>query len=84
MLSSRDNFFFALPAGAVMWGTQWSFAIEAWRARAGRSVPEWLDAVGEFEALLALATFSAEHPDFVFPQMVDGPAQFEASDLAHP
>jgi len=84
MLSSRDNFFFALPAGAVMWGTQWSFAIEAWRARAGRSVPEWLDAVGEFEALLALATFTAEHPDFVFPQMVDGPPQFEASDLAHP
>ena len=83
-LSMRENVYLALPAGVLMWGTQWSFAIEAWRANAGRSVPEWLDAVGEFEALLALATFSAEHPGFVFPEIVDGPARFDATNLAHP
>jgi hypothetical protein len=84
MLSSRENLYFRLPSGVLMWGTQWAFAIEGWRARAGRDVPVWLDAVGEFEALLALGTFSAEHPDFVFPAVQDGPALFEAADLAHP
>jgi DNA mismatch repair ATPase MutS len=76
--------YFALVSGVLMWGTQWAFAIEAWRRRAGRSIPGWLDAIGEFEALLALATFSAEHPGFVFPEISDGPARFEAADLAHP
>jgi hypothetical protein len=84
MLSSRESVFFAIPAGVLMWGTQWAFAIEGWRARAGRDVPVWLDAVGEFEALLALGTLSAEHPDFAFPVLQDGPAVFEATDLAHP
>ena len=84
LLSSRENVFFAIPAGVVMWGTQWAFAIERWRARVGRDVPVWLDVVGEFEALLAIGTFSAEHPDFVFPSLGDGPAVFEATELAHP
>jgi hypothetical protein len=66
LLASRHNVMFAIPAGMLMWATQWAFAIEGWRARAGSHIPGWLDAVGEFEALLALATFSAEHPDYVF------------------
>ena len=69
MLASRGNVMFAIPAGVMMWATQWAFAIEAWRSRAGVHIPEWLDVVGEFEALLALAAFSAEHPDYVFPEI---------------
>lgn len=84
LLASRQNVVFAIPAGMLMWATQWAFAIETWRARAGVHVPEWLDVVGEFEALLALATFSAEHPDCVFPQFVDEGAMIEADGVAHP
>jgi hypothetical protein len=84
MLSSRHNVIFALPAGLMMWATQWAFAIEAWRSRAGTHVPEWLDAVGEFEALVALATFAAEHPDFVFPVVEDAGFVLAAEEMAHP
>jgi DNA mismatch repair ATPase MutS len=87
MLSSRNNVMFAIPAGILMWATQWAFAIEAWRSRAGARIPEWLDVVGEFEALLALATFTAEHPDYAFPVFSDGPAgvtHLEIERAAHP
>jgi len=84
MLASRHNVFFALPAALMLWATQWAFAIEAWRQRSGRHVPSWLDAVGEFEALLALGTLAAEHPNYTFPEFVTSPSTLEASDLAHP
>jgi hypothetical protein len=85
MLASRNNVMFAIPAGLMMWATQWAFAIEGWRARAGVHVPAWLDAVGAFEALLALATFAAEHPHHTFPVLrTGGPAMLSAADVAHP
>jgi hypothetical protein len=84
MLASRSNVMFAVPAALMLWATQWAFAIEAWRRRAGSQVPRWLDAIGEFEALVALATFAAEHPDYVFPTLTDGPATVAATALAHP
>lgn len=83
LLASRRNVMFAIPAAVLMWATQWAFAIEAWKARAGVHVPRWLDVVGEFEALLALGGFAAEHPAFVFPDLVDGPPQLVAARLAH-
>ncbi len=84
VLASRRNVMFAIPAALMFWATQWAFAIEAWRARAGVHIPQWLDVIGEFEALLALGGFAAEHPTHVYPDIVDGPPRFVASQLAHP
>jgi len=83
LLASRRNVIFAVPAALVMWATQWAFAIDAWKRRAGVHIPQWLDVVGEFEALLALGGFAAEHPDFVYPDLIDGPARLSATGLAH-
>ncbi|MEO7189606.1 MAG: DNA mismatch repair protein MutS [Vicinamibacterales bacterium] len=84
VLASRRNVLFAFPAALLLWATQWSFAIEAWRARAGAHIPQWLEAVGEFEAMLALGTLAAEHPDYVFPELTPGATSLVADGLAHP
>jgi MutS domain V len=84
LLESSHNVLFALPAALVLWTTQWAFAIEAWRGKTGRRIPEWLDAVGELEALLALGGFAAEHPAYAYPDIADGPPAMVASALAHP
>jgi DNA mismatch repair ATPase MutS len=44
----------------------------------------WLEAWGEFEALLALATYAAEHEENVWPEIVEGAALFEAKGMVHP
>ena len=82
----QHNLLFAPFAAAVLWSVQCAVAVEAWRARHGTSVSEWLSMVGEFEALAALGTYRFEHPDHPFPAIVDRatPPVFEAENLAHP
>jgi DNA mismatch repair ATPase MutS len=75
---------FAIPAALMLWATQIALAIDAWRRRAGRHVPDWLDAIGDFEAFAALATFAAEHPDYAYPLFEGGSAHVSAVALAHP
>jgi hypothetical protein len=84
LVASRRNIIFALPAALLMWATQFAFAIERWRDRAGRHVPEWLDAVGEFEALAALGTFAYEHPEYTYPDVHEGHTGLAGDGVAHP
>jgi MutS domain V len=72
---------FALCAAA---GTQLVLAVGRWRGTHQRDFEDWLDAWSEFDALNAIACYSWEHPDHVFPELVDGGARFEAEGLGHP
>jgi hypothetical protein len=81
----QHNQFFAPLAAAVLWGTHLAWAIEAWRRRHGAKVREWLTTVGTFEALASLAAYRYEHPEDVWPEIVDGgPAVFQGQALGHP
>src|SRR5207247_3048291 len=57
---------------------------EAWRKESGPSVARWLSAVGEFEALCALAGYSYEHPMDLFPELNEDQPCFKGEDLGHP
>jgi len=73
--------------GFSLWlaaGTQLVLSVERWRARYQNDFEDWLDTWTEFEALNALACYSWEHPDHVFPELLQGGATFAATDLAHP
>jgi hypothetical protein len=83
-LESRDNLALRVIDPFILWTAQFAFSIEAWRRRYGRLVREWLTAVGEVEALMALAGYAYEHPADVFPEIVEGSALFAAEGLAHP
>jgi hypothetical protein len=83
-LNSRLNPAFAVIAPFLMWATQFAFWIEAWRARHGREIGPWLDAVGELEALCSLAAYAYEHPADPFPEILDTGTSFDGVDLRHP
>ena len=83
-LSSGHNQMFGPIAAVLLLGTQLAFAVERWRARCGAAVPRWIAAVSEYEALSALATYRAEHPDDPFAEIVDSDACYEGEGLAHP
>jgi len=86
LLDARRNQVFALVSYPLFWGTQFAFAIEAWRAGSGQAVAGWFAAVGEFEALCSLAGYAWENPDDPFPVIVsaDGAARFDGEGLGHP
>ncbi len=84
LLSSRSNVIFAPIAGLLMWTTQLAFAIERWRQRHGHQVPQWLEAVAEFDALCAIAGYAAEHPSHVFAELDAPPAHLHGTEVGHP
>ena len=63
----QHNLLFAIIATPLLWDVHVAFAMEAWRARYGRHVRDWLACVGDFEALSSLATYRFEHPADPFP-----------------
>lgn len=84
VLSSGHNQLFGPLAAVWLLSTQLAFAVERWRARCGPAVPRWLAALAQYEALSALGTYRAEHPDDPFPALDDGAPLFEAESIAHP
>jgi hypothetical protein len=81
---TQKNQFFMPFAVVWLWTTQLAMAINAWRAAQGPAIGGWLRAVGEFEALCALASYSAENSADPFPEILTGQARFDAEGLGHP
>jgi hypothetical protein len=69
---------------ALMYPLLTALAAERWRRAHGHAVQSWLRVLGEFEALLSLARYAYEHPDYPFAELVEGAASFEARQLGHP
>lgn len=69
----------------LLYSVHLAYAAEAWRRRHGAQVAAWLEAVGEFEALLSLASLAFEHPGDPFAELdADGEPHFEGEELGHP
>jgi len=83
-LDSTHNMMFAPIAFVLLLRQQLAIAIDRWHQAYGRAVAEWLRAVGEFEALAALATFAYERPEDPFPELADEGPLYDADGLGHP
>jgi hypothetical protein len=83
-LQSVRNELVRALAGLILWKAHCAFALEDWRARWGKEIPGWLDAVGEIEALGALAGYAYENPEDPFPEVLEGEPRFEGEQLGHP
>ena len=84
LLNSRRNQLFAPLAAFLLWGAQIGFAIERWRRASGAHLGQWLDGLGELEALCSIAGYAYEHPADPFPLLADEGACFEGDGIAHP
>jgi len=83
-LDSTHNMLFAPIAFVLLLRQQLAIAIDRWHEACGPAVAEWLRAVGEVEALSALATYAYERPEDPFPELVDEGPLYEAVALGHP
>jgi hypothetical protein len=81
---ARNNPFLRPLDTPLFYSVHVALAAERWHRDHARVVREWMDAVGEFEALASLATYSYEHPEDPFPELVEGVASLAATELGHP
>lgn len=68
----------------LLWDIHCTLSLERWQSRVGKHLRGWFEVIGWFEALSSLAAFAREEPDAVYPEIVDGPALFQADGLGHP
>ena len=60
-------------------------ALERWKARYAPRFPEWIEVVGNIEALNSLATFAFNNDGYIYPEVAEREQLFlEAKQLAHP
>jgi MutS domain V len=78
------NQFFGLIAFILLLPAQLAYAIERWRQKSGAKIPQWLEAVGEIEALNSLAGYAYEHPNDPFPELTEDEECMEGEALGHP
>ena len=84
LLDSSDHVLMRIVGPLILWTPQIAFALESWRRESGPLVRGWLSAVGEIEALSALACYAYEHPADPFPGFSAVQPCFEADGLGHP
>jgi hypothetical protein len=83
-IESRRNPILQILDLPLLYSVHTALAAERWRREHGRAVAGWLEAIGEFEALISLSAYSHEHPDDPFPEIIDGDASFVGVALGHP
>jgi hypothetical protein len=83
-IESRRNPALRLFDVLMFWNVQCVFLAESWQQKYGAHIRGWLDAVGEFEALTALAGYAFEHPDDILPEFVERGPLLEAEGITHP
>lgn len=84
LFQSRANLLVVPLVLLLFWDVHAAALIERWRRKHGSQLEGWFDALGEAEALSALATYAYEHPEDVWPELVEGPIAFDAEALGHP
>ena len=67
----------------TLWDFHVLFALDNWRRVAGHRVRVWMEALGELDALAALATSRRDNPEWSVPAIDEHPI-FSAEALGHP
>lgn len=88
-LDQRNNMFmYAILNGFFFWEVWQMMRIEAWKEQYAKLLPNWVEAIGEMDALCSLATFTYNHPEASFPVLLQkkerGGFVFRGNGLGHP
>lgn len=85
LLDLRNNqFLYVLLEGSIFFQLQEIVRIERWKVRYGQYISEWLETVGELDALCSLGTFAYNHPQYTYPELTEKPFCFLATQMGHP
>lgn len=84
-LDNRLNILFAFFANSfILWDLQVVFRLEKWRKRNQNNMLIWFDTIYKFDAVSSMATFSFNHPNYLFPELKEGEFVLEIEKGGHP
>lgn len=84
-LDNRNNLFSAIIGnGFFLTDIKNSFKIEQWISEHGHKVSDWFEVVSFFDAYNSLGNYVFNHPQYVFPEIIDSKVAISAKALGHP
>ncbi|HSG48792.1 MAG TPA: hypothetical protein VLA43_13310, partial [Longimicrobiales bacterium] len=84
-VTSRRNLAYAVLNPILLLDVHLTLSLDRWRRASGRDVRPWLDALGTWEALSALASLAYDHPDWCDPAFTEEQdIRVHGVDVGHP
>lgn len=83
----RAKEWYYAPALLLSVGTHTAIGLQRWKRKYAAPMLHWLRVWSEFDALLALSTYAAEHPEHVYAELEEAgteSAVFVAREMKHP
>jgi DNA mismatch repair ATPase MutS len=67
-----------------LWDIRCVYRLWLWHKQNHKKLARWLDVISEFDALISLANFANNHPEYIFPEIHEGDFVFRALKMGHP
>ncbi|MBS1759927.1 MAG: hypothetical protein JST23_07360 [Bacteroidetes bacterium] len=85
MLDIRLNPLLFLPLNTFLfWDLQQVFALEKWKKNQSAETDKWFSSLATLETLSSFATFSFNHPNWIYPVFTNEEGVFAANNIGHP
>ncbi|WP_446899292.1 MutS-related protein [Clostridium sp. LBM24168] len=83
-IANRRNMLYPILNPILMIEYYWNISVEKWKIKSGNSFQEWIDVIGELEALCSIAVIKYDNPHWVMPGIVAGSSKITAKNMGHP
>lgn len=83
-VATRDHAMYGIFNTLTLWDYHCLIALENWKQKSGNHLQNWLDTIGELEALSSLAILNYDHPEWTVPEIVENTPVYTAKSLGHP
>jgi len=84
-LDNRNNLISAIFGnGFFLSDIKNTYKIEKWISEHKTTVGYWFEVVSFFDAYNTLGNYAFNHPDYIFPEIIEDRAVIDAKDLGHP
>ncbi|TWO31383.1 DNA mismatch repair protein MutS [Seonamhaeicola sediminis] len=84
-LDNRNNIIGAIFGnGYFLTDIKNSYWIEKWIENYADKVEDWFEVVSFFDAYNSLANYAYNHPEFIYPEILDNDSVINAKNLGHP
>jgi len=84
-LDSRLNVLVSIPLNLLFFNDiHFCLALENWKKEQAKNVPQWFEAMAEFEVLSSLANMAFNNPEYSMPRIVTEFFTLNAENMGHP
>ena len=68
----------------LLWDIRCVYRLWNWHNHHHQKLSDWLEVVAETDAIISLANFANNHPEFIFPEIYEGGFTLQTKEMGHP